>query len=218
VPGIEIFGGSYRYGVVVPLVQNDQNSFGLKDDNRSIGDITITPFALSWPTKPGQFVSAGLNFNLPTGKYEPVPTHANLGAGAFSVSLTGAYSYLKDGWNLTANAAYTITTENSESEYKSGNDLLVDLTALKDVGNGLSVGLVGYWRKQLTDDDNNGVLFGGVASTRAEESAWGVALTKNWGPNRLSASILKPIDTVDTRESGTLLQLSYSIPLSGPKP
>jgi len=212
----KILGASYRFSAIVPFIRNDQATFGLEDQTTSLADITISPLNLSWATAPGIFASAGLSFNLPTGKYEPDLVTANTGIGAPSLTLHGAYSYLRDGWNLTANAALTINAENPDSDYRSGSDLLVDFTAFKNVGNDMSAGVVGYWRKQMSDDENNGTLLGGMVAERAEQIGLGLGFTKNWGPKQLNVNFLAPVSTTDTRGS-TTLQINYSIPIGAPK-
>lgn len=185
-PGIELLGGTYRAMGIVALQNLDLslNGIGL-GANTSISDLSISPLNIHWMVEPGIFTSAGLSFGLPTGEFHTNGT-PNGGDGAASVALDAGFSYLRDGWNLSLHGNYFINAENSTTKYRSGHELLLNWTGMKAVGaSGWSLGTVGYWRKQVTDDRNKGAFYGGTTAGRAQETGIGLAVAKRVGGTEL---------------------------------
>lgn len=121
------------------------------------------------------------------------------------------YSYLRDGWNASAHLVYSTQAENKDTGYTSGDELLLNITALKDVG-GFSIGPVGHWRKQIEDDVNNGAFYGGAASGRAEQIGLGFGFSKPMGGGELNLNLVHDVMAENT-VGGTKLQVNFSIPL-----
>lgn len=213
VPGNEILGGTYRFMLSIPLVSLEQSAFGNTTSQRGIGDITISPLNLSWMLQPGIFVSTGLSLKLPTGSFDIAPGSVNLGNNATSVALDFGYSYLRDGWNLSAHANYIMNGENPDTNYTSGNVLLVNWTAMKDLG-GYSIGPVGYFRKQVTGDKNNGAFYGGTTSGRSEQHGIGLGLSKRFGPMEVNVNYVHDFH-VKNVAGGDKLMVNFSMPLGG---
>lgn len=77
-PGITIWGGDYRAMALVPLLHLGQ-TIGApfpaflhgKSSGFGLGDVTISPFNLSWMVEPGIFWTIGTSINVPTGKFDP---------------------------------------------------------------------------------------------------------------------------------------------------
>jgi len=219
VPGIKILGGDYKAMITLPLISNDQTRDAPfppplqgSDSRFALGNIEIAPIGLSWQIQPGIFVSSGLSIFAPTGKFDP-DAAVNTGGDFWTFAPSVGYSYLRDGWNASVHATYFTTTENRESDYKSGDEILVNATALKDMG-GWSVGPVGYWRKQLTADDNNGTSYGGTVSGKAEQLGLGIGLTRQFGKVEANLNLT---DDVYLRNAvgGPKLWLNLSMPLGG---
>jgi hypothetical protein len=189
VPGFELFGGSYRAALNIPLVQVEETApNGATNTEAGVGDVIISPLNVSWMLQPGVFVQSGLSISLPTGKFDAAPGSVNLGSNAPSAAIDVGFSYLRDGWNLSAHANYIMYGENKDTDYKSGNEIMLNWTAMKEVGNGFSIGPVGYFRKQVTDDENNGFAYGGSTSGHAEQYGIGVGLSKRFGPMELNVN------------------------------
>lgn len=213
VPGIEIMGGTYRFTAILPIVSVFQNAFGTQTKETGIGDITIAPLNLSWMTSPGTFFSAGVALNLPTGSHTPNGLNANTGTGAFSVTLNAGVSKFSKDWTLSANAALTVNGKNRTSAYtyKSAPDLLIEASAFRNVGNGLSVGGLAYYRTQIGTDTCSGTPF--PCGGSAEQLGLGIGFSKRWGPNELNVNLVAPVKTRNVRKAAQL-QVNYSIPLS----
>ena len=95
VPGSTIFGGTYRFMALAPIVNaNVSTPFGSANET-GLGDITISPLNLSWMLSPGIFVQTGLSFGLPTGKFDSAPGSVQLGTNAFTTAVDVGFSYLR---------------------------------------------------------------------------------------------------------------------------
>lgn len=217
VPGIKVFGGDYKAFVTIPVISNDQNRSAPfppplqgKANDTALGNIEIAPVSLSWMVQPGIFVSAGLSLYAPTGKFSPTAA-VNSGADFWTISPSIGYSYLRDGWNLSVNAAYFANTENSSTHYRSGNEILVNATALKDMG-GFSLGPVGYWRKQVTGDRNKGTEYGGTVQGKSAQAALGIGYVTHLGPAELNVNLTRDVYIRNT-VGGTKLWLNVTMPL-----
>ena len=212
VPGNTLFGGSYRAMVTVPFVNVSRSGVGPKSSEFGVGDIIISPLNVSWMLQPGIFVQSGLSFSLPTGSFSAAPTAINLGTNAYAASAEIGFSYLRKGWNLTAHATYFTHGENPDTNYTSGDELFVSWTALKDIG-GLSIGPVGYFRKQVSSDSTKGLAYGGATFGKAEQYGAGIGVTKRFGPVEVNVNYIHDYHIRDT-SGGDKLLVNFTVPLS----
>lgn len=205
VPGNEILGGTYRAMMLIPLVDLSVAGVG----NSGVGDITISPVNVSWMLSPGVFVQTGLSFGLPTGEYLGLG-QANLGNNVVTTGLDLGFSYLKDGWNASIHANYFMYGTNDANGFKSGDELLVNFTAMKAIAEDQSVGLVGYYRTQLEDDTLGGAVFAG--GNRSEALAIGLGYSKRFGPTELNINLMHDVNAKN-EAGGTKLQVNLFTPM-----
>ena len=217
VPGTQLWGGDYKAYVTLPLIYNDQSRSAPfpaplqgNSSKTALGNIEIAPVSLSWQLEPGIFMSAGLSIFAPTGDFDPNAA-ISTGGDFWTLSPSVGYSYLRDGWNASIHAAYFTNTENSTTDYTSGDELLVNVSALKDVG-GFSVGPVGYWRKQISADENNGSYYGGTVQDKSEQAALGIGFTKRFGPVEANLNLTHDVYLRNT-VGGTKLWLNFTMPI-----
>ena len=217
-PGVTILGGDYRAMALIPIVNLDQ-TIGApfppflhgQTKGTGIGDLTSSPFNLSWMVQPGIFLTFGTSINVPTGSFDP--NGLSYGTNTWGGTLEFGYSYLRDGWNASVHVVYSTQETNKATNYKSGDELLVNVTAMKKMGD-FSIGPVGYWRKQLEDDVNRGAFYGGVASGRAEQMGLGIGYARPMGGGELNLNLVHDVMAKNT-VGGTSLQVNFSIPLGG---
>lgn len=214
VPGFTLLGGSYRAMLNIPLVHAKQTAFGVSNTESGLGDVMLSPLSISWMLQPGIFVQTGVSFSLPTGKFDTAPGSVNLGSNAVGAAIDIGFSYLRDGWNLSAHANYFMYGKNSDTNYKSGDEFLLNWTAMKDIA-GLSIGPVGYFRKQVTDDKNNGFAYGGTISNRAEQYGIGLGVTKRFGPMEVNLNYVHDFRVRNTA-GGDKLLINFSMPIGKP--
>jgi len=215
VPGNTVLGGQYRAFFTLPFIHVDAENvatpFGLVDDkNSGIGSIEIRPVDLSWQTAPGIFVNAGLSIHTPTGW--SATDLVNPGQNFWSVAPSLGVSYLRDGWNASAHLLYFANFANKDNDYESGDEVHLNLTAMKDIGNNWSIGGVGYLRQQISDDKNPGGAYGGLVSGKAEQRGLGLSVTKQAGPININAMYTKEFSTRNSG-GGDRLWLNAIIPL-----
>jgi hypothetical protein len=118
--------------------------------NTGIGDVELSPI-LRWAGETSQTLAI-LTLVLPTGDYEPGRA-ANPGAGAFyTLRPAVQYSYIGEGWDVGARAAYSMNTRNVDTRYHTGNYLNVDATLMKSLTDSMRVGVSGYAVMQTTRD------------------------------------------------------------------
>jgi hypothetical protein len=205
VPGNQILGGTYRAMMLIPLVDLDVAGAS----NAGVGDITLSPLNVSWMLSPGVFVQTGLSFGVPTGDYLGLG-QANLGNNVMTTGLDVGFSYLNDGWNASIHANYFTYAKNGANNFKSGDELLINWTAMKAVGNDQSIGLVGYHRQQLQNDTLGGAVFAGGNKSRI--TAVGIAYSKRFGPTELNVNLMQDVEARNDA-GGTKLQLNLITPI-----
>ncbi|MHA7889104.1 MULTISPECIES: SphA family protein [Roseicyclus] len=215
-PGWELLGGTYRAMAILAYQDLDLTLNGTSiGDNTSLSDLTISPLNVHWMLQPGVFASAGISFSLPVGDFSTAQGAVNGGRGAPAVGVDFGYSYLRDGWNLSAHVNYFHHFENPETNYQSGDQILLNWTAMRAIGeSGWSAGLVGYERRQITDDRNNGTFYRGATAERARESGIGLAVARRFGPIEVYADYTRSIAGRNTIAADQL-RLNVTFPLGG---
>ncbi len=88
--------------------------------------------------------------------------------------------------------------------------MLVNFTAMKAIQGDQSIGLVGYFRKQLQDDTLGGAVFAG--GNRSEALGLGVGYSKRFGPTELNVNFLQDV-SAKNEAGGTKIQVNLFMPL-----
>jgi hypothetical protein len=150
----QIFGGYWGMHVFVPVVNVDIDMMGKSDSKFNIGDIIVDPFVLSWHSKNWHFAT-GLDIYIPTGSYDKKDL-ANIGRNYWTFEPIFAFTFLSDsGFEVSSKFMYDFNTKNSDTEYESGQEFHFDYL----IGYQFkpwSIGLNGYFYKQITDDKVDG--------------------------------------------------------------
>ncbi len=166
----QIFGGNWGMQLIVPLVNIDVSlspaaGVNLSDSKSGLGDITIDPIMISWHSPNFHWVF-GLDITVPTGAYDQNDL-ANIGRNYYTFEPVLAFTYLtNNGFDLSAKFMYDINTKNSKANLRPGDDYLsgqefhFDYTVAKKIDS-FSLGLGGYYYKQMTSDEVNGVKVDG---------------------------------------------------------
>lgn len=214
VPGFELLDAQYRAFFTFPLLNLDLSAAGgaITDDSFGITSMEIRPVELSWQIAPGIFTNAGVSFHTPA--HWKDTKLVNSGGNFWSISPSVGISYMRDGWDLSLHGLYFANTRNEDSGYKSGDEILINATATKDIG-GFQVGPVAYWRRQITDDSNHGSFYGGSIAGRANRAGVGLSVTKRLGPVEVNLSFTHDVVHENTT-AGNRLWLNFGIPLGKP--
>jgi hypothetical protein len=183
----KFLGGTYAFAVAPSLVQMNVSvsatipsftitgprdlrtfripSFTLStaDHEFSLGDTAFAPLVLGW--NEGNF---HWNFALfgyaPTGEYNKRDL-ANTGLNHWAVMprLAATYFNPKTGWEVSGAAIYSVNSENTATDYTTGNILNLDSAITKNFGP-LGLGAVAYAMIQTTPDSGSGARLGAFES------------------------------------------------------
>ncbi len=144
----KIWGGDLAFAALLPLVDQEIDTpVGTMDDS-GLGDLVLTPFIVGWH-RPNLHTIFAVDLFLDTGDDD-------IGAGYNTVEPLFAVTYLNDnGFEASAKFMYSIHTENSDTDYQSGDEFHMDYTFAKHKEQ-WAYGVGGYYVKQLEEDEVDG--------------------------------------------------------------
>jgi hypothetical protein len=185
VPGWNFLGATYDAVIVQPWVMQDVGApFNINP--AGMHNTFIVPAELSWKLgDSGVFIKAGFGMYVPDGTINGINGLGNVGNPWWTFQPNLVFSYLKDGWNFTANIYDEINTRNTITKYQSGDTLDVELTAAKTIGR-WTVGAIGYYVGQVTDDKSSAFYGGAINVNRYALWAAGGLVGYNFGPAALN--------------------------------
>jgi hypothetical protein len=170
----QLLGGYYSVGAAIPYVWMHVkgevtgplgNTFTKRDSTDGIGDILVYPFMLGWTGLDGQLkYDARFGIYAPTGDYDKGEL-ANVGKNYWTFEPAASLSFMssKIGLELSAFAGMDFNTENHTTNYRSGNQFHLDVTAAQHLpllGGVIGVGANGFYYQQVTGDSGSGATFG----------------------------------------------------------
>ncbi|MEH6592382.1 MAG: transporter [Halioglobus sp.] len=134
------------------------------DTATGLGDILLFPLMLNYKSSPALNYNFRLGIYAPTGDYKAGKL-ANQGKNYWSLEPTVAMVYLdpKTGREFSAFLGLTFNQENDDTDYRSGSQAHLELTAAQHfpLWGGLGgAGLTGFWYQQISDDSGDGANFG----------------------------------------------------------
>lgn len=224
VPGWTFLGASYDAVLALPGQMLSVGS-PINKSASSMSNTYIAPVELSWNLgNTGFFAKAGVGLFAPTG-----PETGPSGTGSsvppyWSIQPEFFFSYLKDGWNLTAAFAYEMPLASSVTGYRSGDILHADFTATKRVGK-WTIGPVAYYVGQVTSDKST-AYYDYLVQGANKYDVWavgglvgydfGTVSATLWGAQEVSAkasgALAGPIDVAAVTKGFTLMgQLNFRI-------
>lgn len=170
-PDIEVFGAKYGVGFVAPLISTTLdtsiNDLQSKSDVSGMGDLTLVPAALFWNVD---------NFHFSLAEYIVTPSasysteealNPSLNYWTFDTNVAATYLNFETGQDYSINLGYSINTENSATQYKTGNELHIDYMFNQFLSETWAVGLQGFYLKQMSSDSGEGALLGGIKGRAA---------------------------------------------------
>lgn len=158
---IDFLGGKYGYSAIIPFLNLDASftktvpGAGVVVDQSGevfrLGDALITPLIVQWTLAPNVAMNAQLAIQAPTGDYDK-DRFVSSGLNQWVVSPNFAFSYISQtGFELSSNFQIDISTKNEDSDYKNGAAYRHEFALGQHLGP-WTIGLGGYFHKQLTDD------------------------------------------------------------------
>jgi hypothetical protein len=235
VPGWTFLGATYNAVLVTPFVMDSIGSpVNVQQDG--MHNTYIVPVELSWKLQDtGFFVKTGLGIYVPDGNISGPAGLSGEGTPWYTFQPEFIVSYLKDGWNLTANIFAEFNTKNTVTGYRSGDILHAEFRATKTIDK-WTFGPVAYYFGQVSGDTSSAFYGNAINTNRYDEWAVGGLVGYNFGPVDLTVWATKeftPNPTGGTAIPGrdsavglegysAFLQLSYRLwapdaPPSSPK-
>lgn len=185
VPGWTFLGATYDAVLVQPVSMLDVGA-PLNFQKAGAHNTYIVPGELSWRFGDSGFVAkTGLGIYVPDGSISGANGLGSIGNPWWTFQPELFLSYLKDGWNLTAFLSEEINTANTITSYRSGNVLHAEFTATKSIGK-WTVGPVGYYVGQVTDDRSSAFYRQSINTNRFDIYAAGALVGYNFGPAALN--------------------------------
>jgi len=167
---------SYAAGLTVPFVDvsvqgdvvspNDPlgRTVRRKDSVSGLGDVLLFPLMLNYRQSDALSYSFRVGVYAPTGEFE-TGRLANHGKNFWSVgpTLSAVYYSPDNGRELSAFLGATFNEENDDTDYESGTQMHMEVTAAQHFplwGGVAGAGLTGFWYEQVTSDSGDGATFG----------------------------------------------------------
>lgn len=184
-PDIQIVGAQYAFGALVPVMKNEiKSSLSLNSadtgiatsatsDASGLGDVTLVPWVLYWNTD-NLHVNFAQYVVAPTGDYDETdPINTGLNYWSFDTNVAVTYLNPATGWELSANLGYIYNTENSDTDYQSGEEVHLDFAINRYLSDSFAVGIHGFHLEQISGDSGDGAILGNF---EAQASGIGPAL------------------------------------------
>lgn len=152
----QVAGASLAMHAILPVVNLDIHiAPGVSQRKTGAGDLVLGP-ALAWHHSPKLHTLAGVDIYAPTGSYRKTDL-ANIGRNYWAVQPLAGVSYIDPaGFNGDLKFMWTFNGKNKDTDYRSGQEIIVDYALGWSMGNGLTVGVGGYLYQQVSNDKQNG--------------------------------------------------------------
>lgn len=222
VPSTNFLGGTFALGVTLPVgaPMVDANALlttpggaqlagSVHDSALTTGDPVIVSM-LGW-TADNLHIQLATMTNVPIGHYrEGALANLSLHRWAVDGSLALSWHDPESGWDISAKAGYTQNGHNRDSGYDSGNEVHVEGAIEKAISPKFSLGVQGYYQKQVSDDKGMLGPFRGEAVGVGGTAATTVMM--HGVPATFRGRVMQEVDTTN-RLKGTSFWLDFSVPL-----
>ncbi|NLZ12426.1 MAG: transporter, partial [Alcaligenaceae bacterium] len=130
------------------------------------------------------------------------------------VSVAGTWYEPSVGWDISGVVGITFNGNNSKTKYRSGTEWHLEGGVSRDIsGPGTTLGAIGYYHQQISDDSGEGAVLGGF---RGRTAALGLTASHTFKlgatPIQARLKVLREFNTRN-RVQGTALYLTFSLPL-----
>lgn len=207
---LEVAGASLGFHAILPLVNLDVNvAPGVSQRKTGLGDMTIGP-VLGWHHSEALHSVLALDIYAPTGAYDKNDV-ANIGRNHWAVQPVIGMSYIQpQGFNGDLKLMWTFNTKNDDTDYKDGQELIVDYAVGWGLGNGWTLGVGGYYYQQLTNDEQNGTT---VKNNKGRAFAFGPSVRYDSGKGWFVDAKFQDETAVRNRADGSAFWIKAVFPL-----
>ncbi|NLX16358.1 MAG: hypothetical protein GXY45_05230 [Ramlibacter sp.] len=205
----KVLGGDLAFHTIVPLVDLTVRAGGQKDSKTGIGDITVGAGVAFHHSEKLHSVAL-LDVVAPTGSYDKHRL-ANIGKNRWAADLAYGVTYVNPtGFNGDVKFGYTINRKNPDTNYKSGDEFHFDYAAGYGLGNGWTVGVGGYYFKQLENDKLNGIT---LANSKSSAFAIGPSIKYDSGKGWFGTLKWEKEIEAENHTKGDAIWLKAAFPL-----
>jgi hypothetical protein len=207
-PGWSFLGATYDAVLVQPIANADTGA-PVNTMKSGIHNTFVVPGELSWKLgDSGFFVKTGLGIGAPDGSIYGANGLGNVGNPWWTFRPELIFSYLKDGWNLTAALYGEFNTKNYITNYQSGTVVDAEFAATKTFGK-WTIGPVGYYVGQVGNDTSSAFYNYAINANRFNVWAAGGLVGYNFGPAQLN---VWAVDEYTANASGGTA--AYGVPVA----
>jgi len=205
-----ILGGSWAQHIFIPFLNVDVSTPAGSGNEFGLGDLIVDPFILGWHK--GNFhCAAGVDFYVPVGAYDR-DDMANVGRNYWTVEPVFAATYLNaSGYEASVKLMYDINMENSDTKVDSGDEFHCDFAIAKRLKR-LTLGIGGFYYKQITNDDYPSTVPPQARSDKGQQVALGPLVSYQCGPASIVFKYQKEFET-ESRPEGDRFWLKLVMPL-----
>jgi hypothetical protein len=165
--GVDFWGANLMTRVGVPFadlhlsfdIKTPKGIVHQQSTDTGLSDAAVIPLALGWHS-PWLHQMVGVEFFFPTGNYD-AHRLANVGRHYYSAAPTYFFTLAPiPSIEVSAKVMYLFNGPNRETNYHSGNELIVDYNLGYQATPAVQFGANGYFYRQTTDDTQNGITVG----------------------------------------------------------
>jgi len=173
----KILGGDFGYSAVIPYLDMNLDlttppGGKVHGSQQTLGDLQVAPIIIQWDMAPNFGVNAQLQIQAPTGHFDKnAAINAGLNHWTFSPALGVTY-ITSNNIELSSSFQLDFNTKNKDTDYTSGIEYRHEF-GIGKIMDAWTVGLGGFYYKQLTDDKGPNVSADG---NRAQTIAVGPAI------------------------------------------
>ncbi len=218
----EMFGARYGASVALTYVLDADISgsavsgpggFTRGTSISGFSDLYVAPLLLNWAGQKQHFTFKMAAY-APTGSFD-VQQALNTSRNYWTGEIAGSYTYFdpQTGFEVSATAGYLTNERNSDTGYRSGDEVHLDWTVAQHFSKSLTAGISGYFYSQIEAD--NGTVVGPVSASSIKAWSYGLGPVVQWnvpvGDKSMGiiAKALFDIDSSD-RLTGNLYMLSLT--------
>jgi hypothetical protein len=143
--------------LIVPLVEQsvDMAPYGGRASKFGLGDIEFDPIILGWHGEKAHAV-IGLETFAPMAPYNKNDPRVSIGTNYWTLQPVLALTFLPaKSWQASAKIMFDANATNGATDYHSGDEFHFDYIVGRHIGP-ISIGVDGYFMKQLQDDTQGG--------------------------------------------------------------
>jgi hypothetical protein len=205
-----VAGASLGFHAILPLVD-------LKIDNAppgsqhktGAGDLTVGA-VLGWHHSDKLHSVLAVDVFAPSGSYDRRDI-ANIGRNYWAIQPVAGFSYINpQGFNADLKGMWTYNFRNKDTDYKSGQEVIVDYALGWGVGHGWTLGAGGYAYRQITDDEQNGTK---ISNSRGRTFAIGPSVRYDSGKGWFLTAKYQVETEVRNRAEGAAFWLKAVFPI-----